>query len=109
MRGYDIVNNKRYGPLPHEKHLHDASTKPRMTPWEKIELGKSARPENFPHADWLSGGAYLESLAPCYYGDGKPRGTNRANSAASTAPSAAARRPLAASASAPVLGASASA
>jgi len=39
-RGYDIIDNYDYGQGPKEKYLHDAFTKPRMTPWEKATDGK---------------------------------------------------------------------
>mmetsp|Transcript_9765 Transcript_9765/g.25615 ORF Transcript_9765/g.25615 Transcript_9765/m.25615 type:complete len:537 (-) Transcript_9765:97-1707(-) len=86
MRGYDILNNKRYGALPHEKLLYEASTRPRPSPWEKAQVGKEQFAEG-PHEELR----YIEPL-------GGSRGTLAASSVG--------RNQLVASASAPTLTAS---
>lgn len=71
MRGFDLINGQRYGGLHHEKHLHEASTKNRLSAWDKFEQGHLSRPEVYPKDIFLSDGAYLENLDKCYFGDGR--------------------------------------
>merc|ERR1712176_1597596 len=70
-RGYDIVNNKRYGRLAHEKHLFQPCTKKRQSPWDKIQAG-----HDVPHEirkieiNEKRDVGYLDSLAGLHWADG---------------------------------------
>lgn len=71
-RGYDIVNNKRYGRLAHEKHLFEPCTKKRQNPWQKIQAGHDVPPElRKIDIDEKRDIGYLDPLAGLHFADGK--------------------------------------
>eukprot|EP00929_Paragymnodinium_shiwhaense_P053194 TRINITY_DN26629_c0_g1_i1.p1 TRINITY_DN26629_c0_g1~~TRINITY_DN26629_c0_g1_i1.p1 ORF type:complete len:599 (-),score=95.19 TRINITY_DN26629_c0_g1_i1:167-1963(-) len=87
MRGYDILNGKRYGKGHQEKYLHEPSTRPRMTPWEKVQAGHAAPQETYN----VGVGAeqdvgYLDSLDGLYYAHEKRERSAPPSAMASSAP-----------------------
>jgi hypothetical protein len=82
-RGYDIIDNKKYGRLSHEKHLFQPCTKKRQTPWERIQAG-----HDVPHeiskidVDEKRDVGYLDSLAGLHWSDGKTQADHAAHARA---------------------------
>lgn len=58
-RGFDIVNNKVFGPGEKEQHFHEAFPPKRQTPWEKIEASQAVMGQS-------------QAIAPAYAASRRP-------------------------------------